>query len=166
MTKIFDKNIQVTYKISWNDNISFLIEELPEDPVVYLFSQPENSDIIDDFYENQWKSHSKYTYNPLSVHNHRLPYSTVNGGQVLPRSQIMPPTSMWVWTDDWHLDNSIEAQDGWIYIENWNASQMMEENSTKFRFRRWIRTRTLKQVNNVFDFLFLIFLEYHWKKFE
>lgn len=141
--------IQITHKLTWNDDVSFLIEELPEDPAIYRLLRPVNDDVIDEFYENQWKGHSKYNHNPISVHSHRPAFSTVNGGHVLPKSHIMPPTPLWVWIDDWHLDNSMGTQDGWIYVDDWKSSQIKAENLTKFRFRRWIRTRTLKKVHNL-----------------
>ena len=150
--------MQISYKISWNDKITFVIEQLQEAPVFCQLLHSEKELIIDDFYENQWKSnslgHSKYSHSPISVHTDRPPYSTINGHFVLPKSQIMPPTPLWLWIDDWHIDNFSEFENGWIYIDDWKSSIYKPENSTKFRFRRWIRTRALKKVSlNLIKFL-------------
>lgn len=113
--------------------------------------QPEKEFVIEDFYENQWKSnilgHAKYSHNPMSVHTDRPSYSAVNGRPVLLKSQIMPPTPLWKWIDDWHIDNHSEWKNGWIYIDDWKSYTFKPENSTKFRFRRWIRTLALKKVS-------------------
>ena len=107
--------------------------------------QSANEEIIDDYYENQWKKNSNFTH--ISIRScYRPPYSTVSGDHVLPKSQIMPPTPLWIWIDDWHLDNFLGTQDGWIYANDWKSSKTKEQSLAKFRFRRWIRTRTLKKV--------------------
>lgn len=144
--------MQISYRLSWNDNITFVIEQLQESPAFCQFQQSEDGYAIQDFYENQWKSnslgHSKYSHNPISVHTDRPPFSTLNGRTVLPKSQIMPPTPLWRYIDDWHLDSVSENSNGWIYVDDWKSSSLSPENSTKFRFRRWIRTMALKQVRN------------------
>ena len=154
-----NKNIQVTCNISWNDNITFVIEQLEEEPIICRLFKPLDEEIIVDFYENQWKNktpgHTKYTHSPISIHNHRPTYSTVNGDPVLPKSQIMPPSPLWIWLDDWHIDCSLNAENGWIYLDDWKSSIQKTENSTKFRFRRWIRTSILKKVS-----FFLKFVNY------
>lgn len=152
MTHFLGKTIQVTFSISWNDNVSFVIEELKEEPVFNLLSTKALKDsAIEDFYENQWKTktgHGKYTHNPVSIHNHRPAYSTVQGDHVLPKCQIMPPNPLWIWLDDWHLDSNFAGGNGWIYLDDWKSTTKKPENSTKFRFRRWIRTRVLKKVSH------------------
>ena len=150
VTKFFDKILQVSYKLSWNDNVTFVIEQLQEAPIFCLLQQSENECVVQDFYENQWKNntlgHSKYSHNPISAHTDRPPYSTLNGRPVLPKSQIMPPTPLWFWIDDWHLYSIPECTNGWIYVDDWKSSTFKQENSTKFRFRKWIRTMALKKV--------------------
>lgn len=151
MAYFLDKIIQINYTISWNDKISFTIDTLEDPPAFCSFSKSQDDQTLDEFYENQWKSksldRSKYTHNPISMNNHRPPYSTINGGQVLHRSQIMPPNPTWEWLDEWHIDCISESQDGWIYIDDWKSSGLRPEHSTKFRLRRWIRTRAIKNVN-------------------
>lgn len=145
-----NETIQVACNISWNDNITFVIERLEEEPVFCRMCAPLDGKIIVDFYENQWKcktpGQKKYTHNPISIQNHRPPYSTVNGDHVLPKSQIMPPNPLWAWVDEWHLDCSLNSENGWIYVDDWKSSIQKDENSTKFRFRRWIRTLALTKV--------------------
>lgn len=131
-----------------------MIEQIYEIPVFCKFHQPESGVVVDDFYENQWKSNtlgnSKYSHNPISVHTDRPPYSTINGRPILSKTHLMPPTPLWVWIDDWHLDTFPNNEDGWIYMEDWKAATLKPENSTKFRLRRWIRTRILKKVSQDF----------------
>lgn len=124
---------------------------MKEEPIFCRLSIPLDNEFFEDFYENQWKSkapgHNKYIHSPISIQSQRPAFSTVNGDQVLPKSQIMPPNPLWTWTDDWHLDCSFNNENGWIYLEDWKSSIQKTENSTKFRFRRWIRTRIYSKVS-------------------
>lgn len=145
------------YYISWTDNIYFTITDQDELPVFCLFSKSLDNQALDDFYENQWKcksfDHSKYTHNPLFMNSYRPSYSTINGGHVLHPSQIMPPNPAWEWLDEWHIDCISESYEGWIYIDDWKSSSLKPEHSTKFRLRRWIRTRAIKKVIDVYKTL-------------
>lgn len=94
----------------------------------------------------------------MSVHTDRPSYSAVDGRPILPKSQIMTPTPLWLWADEWHLDNHTDGEDGWIYVDDWKSSTFKPENSTKFRFRRWIRTRVLKKVSfQILNALIIVF---------
>ena len=145
-----NEKIQVIYNITWNDHISCVIEMLEQEPVFCRMLKPLDEKIVVDFYENQWKSktpgHRNYTQNPISIHNHRPKYSTLSGEHVLPKSQIMPPNPLWDWIDEWHLDCSLNSESGWVYVDDWKLPIQKAEGSTKFRFRRWIRTCMLKKV--------------------
>lgn len=150
MTKFLSYFIRIDYNISWSNNVTFSIIPLDEVPLVFRFRTSEDDSMIDEIFENQWKCKSKdvskYTHNPLSIHNHRPPYSTACGKHALPKSHIMPPNPNWKWVDDWHIDDTFKNDGGWIYADEWFSAALRPEFSTKFRFRRWIRTRSFKSV--------------------
>ena len=142
--------MRIDYNISWSSNVTFSIIPIDEIPLIFRFQTTEDGCVIDDIYENQWKSKgkdiSKYTHNPLTIHNHRPHYSAACGKHVLPRSHIMPPNPNWKWNDDWHVDTTFKTEGGWVYADEWFSSIQRPEFATKFRFRRWIRTRSIKNV--------------------
>lgn len=151
LCKAFGHLLQITYSGSWKNDAEFVVEEKTELPVLLKHLQPANhGDAVDDFYENQWRQSiigkPRYSYKHFSVKGARPPFSTMSGRLVLPRDQIMTPCPHWVWTDDWHIDTSLGEPEGWIYVDHWHASQCAAPETTKFRVRRWIRTRHLNKV--------------------
>ena len=163
MCKFYSQIIEITHYINWNNNVCFVIEQLNELPA---FIRLQNSDcenvIIEDFYENQWKrnilGYHKYSNEQIFTHGKRLCYSTVNGDYVLPKLHIMPPNPLWTWIDEWSLDDSLsENEGGWIYLDDWKSPLEHKPYSTKYRFRRWIRKRSLKKVETIFYLMFILY---------
>lgn len=146
--------IQITHYINWNNNVCFVIEQLNELPAfIRLQRLACENVIIEDFYENQWKrnilGHHNYSNEQIFTHGQRPCYSTVNGDYALPKLHIMPPNPLWTWIDEWSLDSLSENEGGWIYFDDWKSPLGYKPYSTKYRFRRWIRKRSLKKVETL-----------------
>lgn len=151
LCKLADHLFFVTYSGSWNDNVSFVIEEFKEVPVFMHFrSDCTENEAIDEIYENEWKHHligdTKYSHSHTNVLDKRPPFSTINGYPVPSKDQFMTPCPWWTWLDNWHIDDSIKTEDGWLYLDYWYAGKVGHPDKTKMRVRRWIRKRLLIKV--------------------
>ena len=132
--------------ISWKDDLNFSISNV--DFLPFLCSFPLNGlkdVILEEAYEIQEKAGilNSQKYAPLNRFGQTDSKYYSKEGFMLPTiSNQMPPTSDWIWVDDWHVQYSLSDNgDGWIYLKHLEDIFPKPAYSTPIRIRRWCRPR-------------------------